>query len=65
MTLNSFCLEGLSEKNVADAELRSQVRVLLCSIKAASLGLNLTMAHKVILLDCWWNAATEEQVRAL
>lgn len=39
-----------------------QVRILLCSIKAASLGLNLTMANKVILLDCWWNAATEEQV---
>lgn len=46
----------------SQTRLQLQVRVLLCSIKAASLGLNLTMAHKVILLDCWWNAATEEQV---
>ena len=38
-----------------------QIRVLLCSTKAASLGLNLTMATRVILLDSWWNGATEDQ----
>ena len=38
-----------------------QIRILLCSTKAASLGLNLTMASRVILLDSWWNGATEDQ----
>ena len=38
-----------------------QIHVLLCSTKAASLGLNLTMASRVILLDSWWNGATEDQ----
>ena len=38
-----------------------QVRVLLCSTKAAALGLNLECACRVIILDVWWNAAFEDQ----
>lgn len=38
-----------------------QVRVLLCSTKAASLGLNLECACRVIILDVWWNGAYEDQ----
>lgn len=34
---------------------------MLVSLKAASLGLNLTAANHVILLDLWWNPAVEEQ----
>ncbi|KAI8986938.1 SNF2 family N-terminal domain-containing protein [Pilobolus umbonatus] len=37
------------------------VRVLLVSTKCGSLGLNLTVANRVILLDVWWNPALENQ----
>ena len=39
----------------------TQVSVMLVSLKAASLGLNLIAASHVVLLDLWWNPATEEQ----
>ncbi|KAJ3281004.1 hypothetical protein HK104_000270 [Borealophlyctis nickersoniae] len=35
--------------------------VLLVSLKCGSLGLNLTCANRVILLDVWWNPAVENQ----
>ena len=34
---------------------------MLCSTKAAALGLNLECACRVIILDVWWNAAFEDQ----
>lgn len=37
------------------------VEVLVCSLKCAALGLNLTAANHVILLDVWWNPALEDQ----
>lgn len=38
--------------------------VLLVSLKAGGLGLNLTAADTVIHLDPWWNPAVEEQATA-
>lgn len=38
-----------------------QITVLLVSTKCGSLGLNLTCANRVILLDVWWNPAIENQ----
>ncbi|KAH3761252.1 SNF2 superfamily RAD5 protein [Pelomyxa schiedti] len=38
-----------------------QTRVFLVSMKAGGLGLNLTAASRVFLLDPWWNPATELQ----
>ncbi len=35
--------------------------VLLMSLKAGGVGLNLTAADHVFILDPWWNPATEEQ----
>ncbi|CCG83942.1 protein of unknown function [Taphrina deformans PYCC 5710] len=35
--------------------------VLLASLAVASVGLNLTAANSVILLDPWWNAAISDQ----
>jgi len=35
--------------------------VFLMSLKAGALGLNLTVAQRVILTDPWWNPATEDQ----
>ncbi|EMR09478.1 hypothetical protein PNEG_02065 [Pneumocystis murina B123] len=45
-------------KKIRESE---DIRVLLCSLKSGALGLNLTMANRVILLDIWWNPAIEEQ----
>ena len=40
-----------------------QARVLLASTRSAGLGLNLTCASRVTILDVWWNGASEDQVR--
>ena len=34
---------------------------LLCSLRAAGVGLNLTRANHAFLMDPWWNASVEEQ----
>ena len=34
---------------------------MIMSLKAASLGLNMVAACRVILLDLWWNPTTEDQ----
>ena len=36
-------------------------RLFLSSLKAGGLGINLTQANYVILLDPWWNPAIENQ----
>ncbi len=38
--------------------------VLLLSLKAGGVGLNLTVADHIFLLDPWWNVAAEEQAFA-
>ncbi|RUO96858.1 P-loop containing nucleoside triphosphate hydrolase protein, partial [Jimgerdemannia flammicorona] len=35
--------------------------VMLGSLKCAGLGLNLTIANRVIIIDPWWNPACEDQ----
>ena len=41
-----------------------EVPVLLASLKAGGVGLNLTAADTVIHLDPWWNPAVEQQATA-
>lgn len=36
-------------------------KIMLASLKCGGLGLNLTMASRVICLDPWWNSAVEQQ----
>lgn len=36
-------------------------QLFLCSLKAGGLGINLTAANYVIILDPWWNPAIENQ----
>jgi SNF2 family DNA or RNA helicase len=38
-----------------------QIRVFLISLKAGGIGLNLTQADYVYLIDPWWNPAVENQ----
>lgn len=42
-------------------ELLLQVMVMLMSLKAGNLGLNMVAASLVILMDLWWNPTTEDQ----
>ncbi|MDB5850462.1 MAG: helicase, partial [Rhodoferax sp.] len=41
-----------------------QVPILLASLKAGGLGLNLTAADTVVHIDPWWNPAAEQQATA-
>lgn len=38
-----------------------ETRILISSLKCGGLGLNLTVASKVIIIDPWWNEAIEQQ----
>ena len=49
---------------VVDRFQRQEVPLLLASLKAGGVGLNLSAADIVILLDPWWNPAVEEQATA-
>lgn len=40
-----------------------ETRVFLVSLKAGGLGLNLTAANYVLLMDPWWNPAIENQAK--
>ena len=40
-------------------------KVLLASLKACGVGLNLTCASVVIMLDLWWNPAVEVRLPCL
>jgi SNF2 family DNA or RNA helicase len=57
--------DGKMRKDQRDAVLNdfrtTSMSVLLVSLKSGSVGLNLTSASRVILLDMWWNPAIEEQ----
>ncbi|CAI9097082.1 OLC1v1033389C1 [Oldenlandia corymbosa var. corymbosa] len=49
------------DKAVKDFNTRPEVTVMLMSLKAGNLGLNMVAACHVILLDLWWNPTTEDQ----
>lgn len=49
------------EERVARFQSDDQCRLFLLSLKAGGLGLNLTSAEYVFLLDPWWNPAVESQ----
>ena len=59
-------LDGSMSQQAKDEALRRfatdcDVRVMLLSLKAGGVGLNLVSAQTVYLLDPWWNPAVEEQ----
>ncbi|KAI8089312.1 SNF2 family N-terminal domain-containing protein [Halteromyces radiatus] len=49
------------EKSLHVLRTDPECRVMLISLKCGSLGLNLTAANRVILMDIWWNPAVEDQ----
>jgi SNF2 family DNA or RNA helicase len=48
-------------ETVADFQNNPDLKVFLISIKAGGVGLNLTQADYVFILDPWWNPAVEQQ----
>ncbi|KAL3677114.1 hypothetical protein R1sor_027062 [Riccia sorocarpa] len=49
------------ERAVAEFKSLPEVTVIIMSLKAASLGLNMVAACHVLMLDVWWNPTTEDQ----
>ncbi|KAL6844539.1 hypothetical protein ACP4OV_026212 [Aristida adscensionis] len=49
------------EKAVKEFNTDPEVRVMLMSLKAGNLGLNMVAACYVIMLDPWWNPYAEDQ----
>ncbi|OZJ03278.1 hypothetical protein BZG36_03741 [Bifiguratus adelaidae] len=62
-----FCrYDGTMQNNVREKSLAAlkkdpSTTVMLISLKCGSLGLNLTAANRVVLMDVWWNPAVEDQ----
>ena len=49
------------EKAIQNFQKNDDVRVFLISLKAGGVGLNLTAADYVYIVDPWWNPAVEQQ----
>jgi SNF2 family DNA or RNA helicase len=49
------------EEKVNSFQSNNQIRVFLISLKAGGVGLNLTQADYIYLVDPWWNPAIENQ----
>ena len=49
------------EKAIQQFQQQDSIRVFLISLKAGGVGLNLTAADYVYIMDPWWNPAVEQQ----
>lgn len=49
------------DRALSDFKHLPKVTVIIMSLKAASLGLNMVAASHVLLIDVWWNPTTEDQ----
>ena len=62
--LNFLRLDGSTQDRqgvVDEFQNNSENRILLMSLKAGGVGLNLTAADQVYIMDPWWNPAAEQQ----
>ena len=68
LSLPFLCLTGKTPPkergSVVQRFQAQEVPLLLLSLKAGGIGLNLTAADTVIHMDPWWNPAVEEQATA-
>lgn len=49
------------DKLVEDFQTKDEIKLMVISLKAGGIGLNLTSATNVIHYDLWWNPAVEDQ----
>jgi len=61
LNLNRLDHYFYSERNLFKFKHSKKHRILLISLKAGGLGLNLIMANHLILTDPYWNSSVEEQ----
>ncbi len=59
--LDGQCNTKQRQNSVENFQNNEDVRVFLISLKAGGLGLNLTAADYVYIVDPWWNPAVENQ----
>jgi SNF2 family DNA or RNA helicase len=64
--LKAVRYDGKMANDAREAALRAlrtdpHTRILLCSLKCGSLGLNLTAATRVVIVEPFWNPFVEEQ----
>lgn len=59
--LDGSTTASLRKQQVEEFQSNDDVRVFLISLKAGGVGLNLTQADYVYLIDPWWNPAAEQQ----
>ncbi|WVZ87282.1 hypothetical protein U9M48_033943 [Paspalum notatum var. saurae] len=52
---------NVRERAVKEFNTDPEVRVMIMSLKAGNLGLNMVAACHVIMLDPWWNPSSEDQ----
>ncbi|KAL1798718.1 hypothetical protein ACET3X_002755 [Alternaria dauci] len=52
---------GARDKAITSFAENADCKIMLASLRCGGLGLNLTMASKVIMIDPWWNSASEQQ----
>ena len=60
-TLDGTIFVAARDKDVKDFNTVPEVTIVIMSLKAASLGLNMVAACHVLMLDLWWNPTTEDQ----
>jgi SNF2 family DNA or RNA helicase len=51
-------------KSIHEWSTKPEKNILIASLQAGGLGLNLTAATKVLMIDPWWNSSVENQAFA-
>ncbi len=49
------------DKVIENFRTQTDLKVMIASLKCGGVGLNLTMASRVICVDLWWNDSVEQQ----
>ena len=60
-TYNGNMSIGERDKAIKSFNDDPNVKVMIASLKCGGIGLNLTMASRVICVDLWWNSSVEQQ----
>ena len=60
-TYHGKMTHGARETAIRDFKNIESKRILIMGLKAGGIGLNLTMASRVICIDLWWNKSVEQQ----
>jgi SNF2 family DNA or RNA helicase len=54
-------LKGFEKSNAVQMLEKGEISILLATIKSGGVGLNLTAANRVLIIDPWWNDAMMQQ----